>query len=65
MLLFSYSEKKEILLAKERIMRVINIRMPYDWGSIDTENDNIDVFVDTPESLLIISLWQRPKISNS
>ena len=42
-------------------MKVINIRMPYDWKDIDSENDNIDVFVDTDDDHTYALSFATPK----
>ena len=42
-------------------MKVINIDMPYDWEGIDSENDNIDVFVDTDDGYRYVLSLATPK----
>jgi hypothetical protein len=42
-------------------MKVINIRIPYDLESIDIENDEIDVFVDTDEPYTYVLSVATPK----
>jgi len=42
-------------------MRVMNIRMPYDWADVDIENDNIEVFVDTDDDYTYVLSVATPK----
>ena len=46
-------------------MKVINIRIPYDLESIDIENDEIDVFVDTEDGYSYVLSMATPKYIQS
>lgn len=42
-------------------MKVVDIRIIYDWKDIDIENDNIDVFVDLDDGYTYTLSLATPK----